>query len=145
MPADPPISSEFALLVTPLSTPGAPSSGQWGRGQLVLDSQFDLYVCIQSSDAGQPLAALWKKLSGAAPAANYAVENLTSQIDGIVSTFTSGVRILGTISVFRNGQELGTPGTLAGGAHVQELSTTSFQIDEVPEIGEELHIRYFTP
>ena len=114
---------------------------------MVLDSQFDLYVCTQASDPGppQPLAALWKKLSGAAPAANYAVEDLTIQIDGITSTFTSGTRILTTVSVFRNGQQMGTPGLLATGAHVQELSTTSFQLDVVPEVGEELHVRYFTP
>lgn len=145
MPADPPISSEFALLITPLGSAGAPTSGQWARGQMVLDSQFDLYVCTQASDTQAQQPALWKKLSGAAPSANFAVEDLTSQIDGITSTFTSGTRILGTVAVFLNGQHLGTPGLLAQGAHVQEINTTSFQIDVVPSVGEELHIRYFTP
>jgi hypothetical protein len=146
MPADPPISSEFALLVTPLASAGAPTSGQWARGQMVLDNQFDLYVCTQSSDSVLQNPALWKKLSGGGGGvANYAVENLTSQIDGQTSTFTSGIRVLGTISVFLNGQDYGTPGLLQAGAHIQELSTTSFQIDQTPQIGEELHIRYFTP
>jgi hypothetical protein len=145
--ADAPIITEFALNATLMPQTGPPLTGQWGRGQAIFDTTGEMYICIQGSVGGglaQP--ALWKHLSGGGSGSgNYAVEDLTCQIDGNTSTFTSAVRTLGTISVFRNGQELGKPGTLAGGAHVEELSTTSFRIDTIPKVGEELHIRYFTP
>ena len=145
--ADPPILTEFALNATLMPQTGPPLTGQWGRGQVIFDTTGEMYICVQASVGGglaQP--AIWKHLSGGGSGSgNYAVEDLTSQIDGITSTFTSSTRIIGTISVFRDGQELGKPGTLAGGAQVEELSATSFQIDVVPEIGEQLHIRYFAP
>lgn len=143
--ADPPISTEFALNVTLMSQVGPPVVGQWGRGQAIFDSTGEMYICTQASDVGQGQPALWKHLSGGGGTANYATENLTSQIDGNTSTFTSSTRVPGTVSVFLNGQELGTPGSLTGGAHVEELSPTSFEIDVTPQVGEELHIRYFAP
>lgn len=143
--ADPPTLTEFAVNVTLMPQLGPPPSGQWGRGQVIFDSTGEMYICVQASDVVQQIPALWKHLSGGGGGtANIAVEDLTSQIDGITYSFsTSQPRVLGTLQVFVNGQDLGTPGTLAGGAHIEETSTTGFNIDSVRAVGEELHVRYF--
>jgi len=137
--------SEFALHLTPMTQSGPPVSGQWGRGDLILDTTLELYACVQASDVQVQQPALWKHLSGGGGGtANIAVEDLTSQVDGQTDTFnTSQARVAGTIQAFLNGQDLGTPGNLAQGAHIEETSPTAFKIDYIPQPGEEVHVRYF--
>ena len=112
----------------------------WYQDSMILDLNFDLWICIQTGSPG-----LWKKLSGGGGGgAGYTAEDLSSQIDGITFTFTtSSARQAGTLRVYRNGQDLGTPGTLVAGAHVEETSSTQFKIDVVPQVGEEIHVTYF--
>lgn len=145
--ADPPIITEFAVNVTMMPQSGPPTTGQWGKGQLIFDASGEMYICVQASDIQAQQPAVWKHLSGGGGgAANIAVEDLTSQVDGQTDTFsTSQARVIGTIQAFLNGQDLGTPGTLAGGAHIEETSDTVFKIDYVPSVGEEVHVRYFVP
>lgn len=107
---------------------------------MVLDANFDLWVCTTTGSPG-----IWKKLSGGGGGGgNFVPEDLTGQVDGITDTFTTGsARQAGTIRVYLNGQDLGTPGTLVAGAHVEETSSTQFKIDLVPQVGEELNVTYF--
>jgi hypothetical protein len=120
--------------------PPQSSQATWYQNSMVLDANFDLWVCVT---AGKP--GVWKKLSGGGGGGgNLVAENLTSQVNGVTDTFTTGsARQGGTIRVYLNGQDLGTPGTLVAGAHVEELSVTQFKIDVVPRVGEELHVTYF--
>ena len=129
-------------------------SGQWGVGQTILDSAFDLFTCIQASDVLAATPAIWKQqTSGGAGGQNIVTEDLTSQVNGQTNTFTtSQARVLGTIAVFLDGQHLGTPGTLAGGDHVEEINNTTFKIDVVPDNlqgnppqTQEIHVRYNKP
>ena len=146
MSSDYSLYSEFAVHLTPMPQVGPPTTGQWGRGDVILDVNLDMYGCLQASQGGgggQP--AVWKQLGGGTGSTLVAVEDLTSQIDGITSTFTTTQAIsTNKLSVYRNGQHLGTPGTLPAD-QVQILTPTSFQIDQIPAVGEQLHVWYVKP
>jgi hypothetical protein len=106
---------------------------------MIVDANFDLWICIQTGSPG-----VWKKLSGGGGGGNFVAEDLTAQVNGTTDTFTTGsARQGGTIRVYLNGQDLGTPGTITAGAHVEELSGTQFKIDLIPMVGEEIHVSYF--
>lgn len=69
-------------------------------------------------------------------------ENLTSQIDGAISTFTTTqIFQAGTLVVELNGQRL-VPGTIAGGDGYEESTTQTFLICRVPDVGEHLLVQY---
>lgn len=113
----------------------------WEEGTLILDINWDLWVCTAEGNPGS-----WKKLSGGTGAVNFYAEDLTAQVDGITNTFNTNAgtpRQAGTIRVYLNGLDKGTPGTLVAGAEVEEISTTSFKLDLVPVVGEKLHVTYF--
>lgn len=156
MGADHTLFSEFAVHMTPMTQTGPPPTGQWARGDMILDVGLDLYVCTQASTAGglgQP--AIWKQVGGGGGPVQYVVENLSAQVNGITFTFTTTqARAAGKLNVFLNGQHLGAPGTLAGGAHVEEINNTTFKIDLVPQLADpdvpgdtkdELHVSYMKP
>lgn len=144
--ADPAIPNEFAVNVTLMPQVGPPVSGQWGLGQVIFDSTGEMYICIQASDLGGATPAVWKHLSGGGGTPNIVVENLTSQITGSTYSYTTSQDIVaGTLQAFVNGQDLGTPGTIAGGAHLEQTGVKAFDIDVLLGAGEELHVRYFTP
>jgi len=128
------------LLMTSFDAAWPPPQGSgrvWRSGTVILDGNYDFWVCVSTGDPG-----VWKKLSDGASA--FAAEDLTAQIDGNTDTFTTGfARYPGTIRVYLNGLDQGTPGTIASGAHVEELDTTTFQLDVVPPLGCELHVTYF--
>jgi len=111
----------------------------WSRDTLIIDANWDLWICVTTGNPGT-----WKKLSGTGGAASYVAENLTAQVDGLTNTFTTGsARHAGTIRVYNNGQDLGTPGVIATGAEVEEIDPTTFQLSRVPIVGEKLHVSYF--
>lgn len=145
--ADQPRLTPNALLVIPLSGMGFPQSGVWAVGQIICDGNWDLWICIQSSDHSNifaPISAVWRKLTGTGATISYNAEDLSSQVNGVTNTFTTSLtRQAGTLRVYRNGQDLGTPGTLVGGAEVEEISTTQFRVAVVPAVNEKLHVSYF--
>jgi hypothetical protein len=154
MPADPPSHNFWGVNFQPMPQVGPPVTGAWGVGQTILDASYDIYTCIQASDSSQGIPAIWKQqTSGGAGGQNIVTEDLTSQVNGNTNTFTTAqARVLGTLAVFLNGQHLGTPGTLVGGAHVEEVNNTTFKLDVVPDnqqgdppVTEELHVRYNKP
>ena len=113
----------------------------WVQGTIVLDLNWDLWVCTAGGQPGS-----WKKLSGGGAAVDFYAEDLTSQIDGQTNVFDTNAgtpRQTGTIRVYLNGLDKGTPGTLQAGAEVEETSQTAFKLDLVPQVGEELHVTYF--
>lgn len=146
MGADHSLYSEFALHLTPMPQVGPPVSGQWARGDVILDTNLDMYGCLQASQGGgQGQPAVWKQLGGGSGSTLIAVEDLSSQIDGQTDTFTTSQAIsTNKLSVYRNGQHMGTPGTIPA-AHVEILTPTSFKIEVVPAVGEALHVWYVRP
>ena len=114
----------------------------WIEDTLIIDKNWDLWICTATGDPGT-----WKKLSGAG-ATNFVAENLTPLVNGTTNTFTTAAaRQGGTIRVFLNGLDKGTPGTLSSGAEVEEVDPTTFKLDLVPQklngMTEKVHVTYF--
>lgn len=64
-------------------------------------------------------------------------EDLTSQVDGLVSSFSTGVLFIsGTLVVFLNGQRL------RPGHDYTETGFDTFDLDLVPQVGEHLLVQY---
>lgn len=113
----------------------------WFEGTIIIDANWDLWIC---TSVGNPGA--WKKLSGGGSSANFYAEDLTSQVDGQTTTFNTNAgtpRQAGTIRVYLNGIDEGTPGSIQSGAVVEEVSPTQFKLAVVPEPPDTLHVTYF--
>lgn len=134
---------EFKLSRFDAAWPPQQGSRLWLEDTIVIDANWDLWVCTQTGAPGT-----WKKLSGGSVASSYVAEDLTTQIDGQTNTFvTTAARQPGTIRVFLNGQDKGTPGSIQTGAEVEEVDPTTFKLDLVPQklngVTEKLHVTYF--
>jgi len=108
---------------------------------MILDINWDLWVCTVGGNPGS-----WKKLSGTGGTADFYVEDLTSQIDGVTDIFQTNAgtpRQTGTIRVYFNGVDQGTPGSIQAGAVVEEISQTQFKLSFVPDAPDQLHVTYF--
>ena len=113
----------------------------WVQGTIVLDLNWDLWVCTAGGQPGS-----WKKLSGGGAAVDFYSEDLTSQVDGQTNTFDTNAgtpRQTGTIRVYLNGLDQGTPGSILSGAVVEEISPTQFKLSFVPASPDQLHVTYF--
>lgn len=67
-------------------------------------------------------------------------EDVSSQINGFTATFVTGIFVPGSLVVEFNGQRL-RPGS---GHDYVETSSSSFELDLVPHLGEALLVQYET-